>query len=311
MDKILIPYSSVKCEESIDEQIQYLCAKIGEVFFNREIEIDYILPYYLFKQKHKLVYYLCNVRNIYSFDCENDNVDYHSYISKVYEIAKNNKYRYIFIPNGSIAKAISSCLSIRLNMGVTVDVIDMFLTNNEMTYIRSTSGRELLAYINCLCDTEIATFKISGCSLVKRINNNIINNNNIRTLIINKSENVCILDECNNKIKNTDIMIGIGKGVKREVVDKIKQYAQKYKMEIVTTKPCVEAGTFDYYKQVGQSGRAIHPQVYIAVGISGAMQHIVGVMGCRHLIAINPDRNAAIHQFADISIIAEAEKIFL
>jgi electron transfer flavoprotein alpha subunit len=78
---------------------------------------------------------------------------------------------------------------------------------------------------------------------------------------------------------------------------------------IACSRPVVEAGVLPYLRQVGQTGKTVAPKLYIGVGVSGAVQHQVGMQGSEKVIAINVDRNAPMVQIADYSLIGDYVKI--
>ncbi|MFO7461890.1 MAG: electron transfer flavoprotein subunit alpha [Desulfatiglandales bacterium] len=78
---------------------------------------------------------------------------------------------------------------------------------------------------------------------------------------------------------------------------------------LACTRPVVEAGLMPYERQVGQTGKTVAPKLYIAVGVSGAVQHLVAIQGAEKILAINSDENASIFQVADVGIIGDYRKI--
>ena len=124
---------------------------------------------------------------------------------------------------------------------------------------------------------------------------------------------VKILDEKHNNIKQvlleeSRIVVGIGKGVKsKELVARLTEWAQQHGAAIAGSRAAVEAGLIEPAVQVGQIGHTISPDVHIAIGISGQIQHTAAIMGAKKIIAINPDANAPIFRIADYGWVATAE----
>lgn len=106
-----------------------------------------------------------------------------------------------------------------------------------------------------------------------------------------------------------DVICAIGKGAKnaRQMVE---EYTTQRGWEIAASRLAVDSEMFPYEKQVGMTGKTVSPPVYIAVGISGAVHHIAGMKQSGTVIAINPDKNAPIFDYADYGIVATAEDVF-
>ena len=105
-----------------------------------------------------------------------------------------------------------------------------------------------------------------------------------------------------------DIMVAAGY-VAREALNTVKAFAEKYSAELVTTRKMVDNDILPYNMQVGLTGKTVSPPVYVAVGVSGAVHHIAGMQKSGTIIAINPDKDAPIFDYADYGIIADAFKM--
>jgi electron transfer flavoprotein alpha subunit len=85
----------------------------------------------------------------------------------------------------------------------------------------------------------------------------------------------------------------------------VKQLAEALGAEIAASRPICDSGWLPMDRQVGSSGQTVAPKLYLALGISGAIQHIVGMKGARNIVAINKDAEAPIFEIADYGIVAD------
>jgi electron transfer flavoprotein alpha subunit len=112
------------------------------------------------------------------------------------------------------------------------------------------------------------------------------------------------------KLEEADIVVSGGRGLGGpENFPLVEQLAEQLTAAVGASRAIVDAGWVPYSKQVGQTGKTVKPNVYIAVGISGAMQHMVGMKGSKNIIAINKDPEAPIHAVADLAIVGDALKV--
>ncbi len=105
-------------------------------------------------------------------------------------------------------------------------------------------------------------------------------------------------------LTQAEIIISVGRGIKEQKnIDLAKQLADSLGGEIAASRPICDAGWLPMDRQIGSSGQTVSPKLYFALGISGAIQHIVGMKGSRSIVAINKDAEAPIFEIADIGVV--------
>ena len=103
-----------------------------------------------------------------------------------------------------------------------------------------------------------------------------------------------------------DIIVSVGRGIKeKENIPVVEALAQALGAELAASRPICDAGWLPMDRQVGSSGQTVSPKVYIAVGISGAIQHLVGMKGAKTVVAINKDPDAPIFEVAHYGIVGD------
>jgi electron transfer flavoprotein alpha subunit len=105
-------------------------------------------------------------------------------------------------------------------------------------------------------------------------------------------------------LTQAEIIVSVGRGIKEQKnIDIAKQLADALGGEIAASRPICDAGWLPMDRQIGSSGQTVSPKLYLALGISGAIQHIVGMKGSRAIIAINKDAEAPIFEIADFGVV--------
>jgi electron transfer flavoprotein alpha subunit len=105
-------------------------------------------------------------------------------------------------------------------------------------------------------------------------------------------------------LTQAEIIVSVGRGIKEQKnIDLAKQLAEALGGEIAASRPICDSGWLPMDRQIGSSGQTVAPKLYLALGISGAIQHIVGMKGARSVIAINKDHEAPIFEIADVAVV--------
>jgi electron transfer flavoprotein alpha subunit len=103
-----------------------------------------------------------------------------------------------------------------------------------------------------------------------------------------------------------EIIVSVGRGIKeKENIPIVEELAKALGAELAASRPICDSGWLPMERQVGSSGQTVAPKVYLAVGISGAIQHLVGMKGAKTIVAINKDANAPIFEVADYGIVGD------
>jgi electron transfer flavoprotein alpha subunit len=105
-------------------------------------------------------------------------------------------------------------------------------------------------------------------------------------------------------LTQAEIIISVGRGIKEQKnIDLAQQLATALGGEIAASRPICDSGWLPMDRQVGSSGQTVAPKLYLALGISGAIQHVVGMKGSRSIIAVNKDSEAPIFEIADVAVV--------
>jgi len=111
-------------------------------------------------------------------------------------------------------------------------------------------------------------------------------------------------------LESADLIVSIGRGIeKEENISLAFDLAEALGAEVSASRPVVDSGWVEPFRQVGSSGQNVSPKLYFALGVSGAIQHVVGMKGSKNIIAINKDPDAPIFEIADYAVVGDVLEI--
>ena len=111
-------------------------------------------------------------------------------------------------------------------------------------------------------------------------------------------------------LTSADLIVSVGRGIgKEENIPLTQELAKALRAELASSRPVVDSGWLPSAHQVGSSGQSVSPKMYLALGISGAIQHVVGMKGSKNIVAINKDPEAPIFEIADYGVVGDVIEI--
>jgi electron transfer flavoprotein alpha subunit len=111
-------------------------------------------------------------------------------------------------------------------------------------------------------------------------------------------------------LSQAERIVAVGRGIKsQENIAVVEALAKAFGAEVAASRPICDSGWLPMERQIGSSGQTVAPKLYVAVGISGAIQHVVGMKGARTIVAINKDAEAPIFEVADYGIVGDLFEI--
>ena len=232
-------------------------------------------------------------------------------------VIKDVKPEVVLIGATSLGRDLAPRVSSRLHTGLTADCTHLDIDDNrQLLMTRPAFGGNLMATIICAEHRPQMSTVRPGVMVKPQIDQT--HRAKINCLDINlssKDMNVEVLEEVKESkekinIEDANVLVSAGRGVgSKENMKHLQTLAKRLKGEVSGTRAVVENGWLDKDRQVGQTGKTVRPDLYIACGISGAIQHISGMEDSALIIAINKNPSAAIFEVADIGIVGDGSKV--
>ncbi|MGL5069140.1 MAG: electron transfer flavoprotein subunit alpha/FixB family protein [Sarcina sp.] len=239
------------------------------------------------------------------------------YTTAICEVANVRKPGILFIGATFVGRDLGPRVAARLSTGLTADctILDVEVENGDLFATRPAFGGNLMATIACPDHRpQMATIrpgvfsKLAGTNTDFTISNLevTLNDSDIRTKVMEiVKEHKDIAD-----ISEATILVAGGRGVgSKENFELLEALAAELGGSIAASRAAIEKGWVDKDYQVGQTGKTVRPNIYIACGISGAIQHVAGMQESDMIIAINKDETAPIMKVADYAIVGDVAKI--
>jgi electron transfer flavoprotein alpha subunit len=220
----------------------------------------------------------------------------------------NGGYDYILIASTVLGRDIASLFSGQKSLEVTPEIFD--LKFNETTVITKRYGLGGKAVLEEESKSKVFTF-LTGIS--EDVPGDGVSPKETRSIPEGavKILEIEMKKEKEVNLEKANIIVAVGRGLgKKEGIQQIDPFVKAVKGEFAGSRPvCLDYHWLSEDRQVGYSGRTVKPKVYVALGISGQIQHIAGMRGSKVVVAVNKDKNAPIFQEADYGIVGDLYQV--
>ncbi len=228
--------------------------------------------------------------------------------------ARNAGYDTILFSNSVLVADIAAGLSARLDAGVNWDLVDIEAEDGQLVGRRLALGDSILVEVGWRSEQRLAVFRSGSFDAVEapvaepRIENVAVEfqDHSLRATLVEHREQ---LDE-GPSLEDADAIVAGGMGLgSAESFSLAEQLAAALGAAVGATRAAVYAGWRPHSFQIGQTGKTVSPRLYVALGISGAVQHKVGMQSSKVVIAINKDPGAPIFEFSDLAVVGDVLEI--
>ncbi len=240
------------------------------------------------------------------------------YTKALTQITNRDKPGIFLIGATAIGRDLAPRVSARIHTGLTADCtsLDIDDENKNLLMTRPAFGGNIMATIICPDHRpQMSTVRPGVMQLFEKDESRQGEIEEYKVEFSKEDSNVEILEvakETKQKIniEEANVLISGGRGVgKSENFEVLKELAEELDGQVSASRAVVDAGWIDRNHQVGQTGKTVRPDLYVACGISGAIQHLAGMEESELIIAINKDSGAPIFEVADVGIVGDINKI--
>jgi electron transfer flavoprotein alpha subunit len=229
------------------------------------------------------------------------------------KVMSDNDFSYALFGGGLLGFEIGAGLTARLNAGVTMEVTQVNVQDGKLVAERPILQDSQIADVGYVEEPGIIIGRLNafdenetgGTAEVEDVQVE-LSEWSTKAKMVTRGEQRG--EDVN--IEDADILVGGGRGLgKKENFELAEQLAEAMGGAVAATRAVVDAGWYPYAAQIGQTGKTVAPKLYLAAGISGAIQHKVGMQSSENILAINKDQNAPIFEFSDLGVVGDLHKI--
>jgi electron transfer flavoprotein alpha subunit len=215
----------------------------------------------------------------------------------------------VFAGSTAYGREVASRAAAILDAGLTGDAVDVELDGEQLVAWKPAFGGQLVAAITASSPIQMATVRAGVLPRSQTREHTA----EVRTITVEPRNRVIVRDrrqeDAVEGLAEAHVVIGIGRGIGPDEVQILDPLRELLGAELGCTRKITDAGWMPHARQIGITGRAIAPRLFISIGASGKFNHMVGVLSAGTILAINPDPESLVFQVSDVGIVATYQEV--
>jgi electron transfer flavoprotein alpha subunit len=228
-------------------------------------------------------------------------------------LMRDNGYDAVLFGQSVLAADIAAGLAARLDAGLNWDLTDLVLQDGALVGKRPALQDSVVVDVGWKSEPRLALFRSGAFDPQETGGDAEIEDATVELREFSTAATMVEQAHAESEgpaIEEAQVIVAGGRGLGGpENFKLVEELAQALGGAVAATRAVVDAGWYPYSTQVGQTGKSVSPKLYVAVGISGAIQHKVGMQSSGTIVAINKDGNAPIFEFADLGVVGDLHEI--
>jgi electron transfer flavoprotein alpha subunit len=245
-------------------------------------------------------------------DASLDNYTVDAYAQVIRKAVEAESADLVLISHTPSGWDVAGKLAAQLDAGIATDVIRIEKDGDDLVFIRRMFNAKFDARLRIEGSPQIASVQPGACEAFEGTDGGSVEGLEVGTVDSRtKFVEVRSAPAAGHDLTKAEFIISGGRGLQKpeNFEELLKPLVEAFGAQMGASRPVVDAGWLPHEYQVGSSGQIVQPKLYIAVGISGAIQHLVGMKNSNFVIAINKDADAPIFEVADLGVVADLFEI--